>query len=173
MKMVVKNGDRTKSVTLHNKEENTFTVSIDDKEYILDIVKVERGVYSILYNGKSINMEMIEGDEIGKYKVNTFCEHLELDVVPLASLAAKSKSVSMDSEEIKAPMSGKIVRVKVQEGDKIKEGDPLVILSAMKMENEIKSSISGIVSKISVNEDELVKDGELMISIKAENNEVD
>ena len=63
-------------------------------------------------------------------------------------------------------MSGKIVKVKVEVGDKIEEGDSLVILSAMKMENEIKSSMSGVISKISIKEEELVKDGQLIVTIK-------
>lgn len=166
MKMIVKNGKREKSVSVLSKEENIFTATINDKEYILDIVKVEQGVYSILYKGQSINMEMIEGDGPGKYKVNTFCDYLELEVAPAANALIQGRSKKTGNEQIKAPMSGKIVKVKVKAGDKIEEGDSLVILSAMKMENEIKSSMSGIISKISIKEEELVKDGQLLITIK-------
>lgn len=166
MKMIVKNGKTEKSVNILSKEDNIFTATINDKEYILDIVKVEQGVYSILYNGESINMEMIEGDAPGKYKVNTFCDYLELEVAPAMSTSIQGRAKRSGNEQVKAPMSGKIVKVKVKEGDKVEEGDSLVILSAMKMENEIKSSISGVISKISINEEELVKDGQLLITIK-------
>lgn len=166
MKMIVKNGKTEKSVKIISKEDNTFTATINDKEYILDIVKVEEGVYSILYNGQSINMEMIEGDNIGQYKVNTFCNYMELEVAPELSAVMKKNSNRVGNEQVKAPMSGKIVKIKVKAGDKIEEGDSLVILSAMKMENEIKSSTSGIISKISVKEEDLVKDGQLLITIK-------
>ena len=57
-------------------------------------------------------------------------------------------------------------KIEVAVGDKVDEGDSLVILSAMKMENEIKSSISGIISKIHIKEEELVRDGQLLIAIK-------
>ncbi len=166
MKMIVKNGKTEKSVNVLSKEDNIFTATINDKEYILDIVKVEQGVYSILYNGQSINMEMIEGDGPGKYKVNTFCDYLELEVAPEVSSVIKKNSSKSGNEQIKAPMSGKIVKVKVEVGDEIDKGDSLVILSAMKMENEIKSSMSGVISKISIIEEELVKDGHLLITIK-------
>lgn len=166
MKMIVKNGKTEKSVAITNKEGNLFTATINNKEYVLDIVKVEEGAYSILYNGQSINMEMIEGDEPGKYKVNTFCNYLELEVAPAISLTTKARQGKKGNEQVKAPMSGKIVKVKVAEGDVVKEGVPLVILSAMKMENEIKSSTNGVVTKIAVNEDDLVKDGQLLITIK-------
>ena len=166
MKMIVKNGKTEKSVNILSKEDNIFTATINDKEYILDIVKVEQGVYSILYNGQSINMEMIEGDEPGKYKVNTFCDYLELEVAPAVNTSIQGRAKKSGNELIKAPMSGKIVKVKVEVGDKIEEGDSLVILSAMKMENEIKSSMSGVISKISIKEEELVKDGQLIVTIK-------
>ncbi|MGQ1947141.1 biotin/lipoyl-containing protein [Geofilum sp. OHC36d9] len=166
MKMIVKNGKKEKTVRILNKEGNLFTVAINEKEYQLDVVRVENGVYSILYNGQSINMEMIEGDTAGSYKVNTLYDYFELEIAPALNQNVSKRSSDKGGEQVKSPMSGKIVKVKIREGDRVDEGTPLVILSAMKMENEIRSTTSGIVSKIAVKEDDLVKDGQLMISIK-------
>ncbi len=50
--------------------------------------------------------------------------------------------------EITYPMAGKIIDVKVKEGDTVAEGDIVIVLEAMKMEMPIKTTISGIVKKV-------------------------
>lgn len=51
---------------------------------------------------------------------------------------------------LKAPMPGKILDVLVAEGDRVEQGQPLVILEAMKMENELKSPLDGTITSIAV-----------------------
>jgi len=166
MKMLVKSGKQEKAVKILKKEGDLFTIMVGDRTYELDIVKVEEGVYSILHQGESINMEMIGSDQPGNYKVNTLYQSYNIDVVPALNLAGNGRAKKDSHQRIKAPMSGKIVKLKVKEGDTVEEGTPLVVLSAMKMENEIRSEGAGVVSKIAVKEDDLVKDGQLMIDIK-------
>lgn len=50
--------------------------------------------------------------------------------------------------EITYPMAGKIIEVKVKEGDTVAEGDIVIVLEAMKMEMPIKTTVSGIVKKV-------------------------
>ncbi len=166
MKMLVKSGNKEKSIKVINKEGDIFTVSIGDKTYTLDVVKVEEGVYSILNNGNSINMEMIASDQPGNYKVNTLYNSFNVDVVTASTISPNGKAKKEAHQLIKSPMPGKIVKVKVKEGDLVEAGTPLVVLSAMKMENEIKSEGKGTVTKVTVKENELVKDGQLLIDIK-------
>src|SRR5690606_33188966 len=161
MKMHVKSGKKEKAVKIINKEGDLFTVSIGDKIYELDVVKVEEGVYSILRNGESINMEMIAVDNSGSYKVNTLDNSFDIDVVPAITCCKEGKSRINSHHLIKAPMPGRIVKIKAKEGDRVTEGTPLVVLSAMIMENELRSEGDGIVHKISIKEDEVVKDNQL------------
>lgn len=58
---------------------------------------------------------------------------------------------------IKSPMPGMVLKVKFKEGDKIKTGDSVMILEAMKMENEIKSPADGTIKKIFANEGSAVE----------------
>jgi len=63
-------------------------------------------------------------------------------------------------------MPGLIVDVMVKEGQEISEGTPLLVLSAMKMENIILSQGEGVVKSIEVNKDDTVEKGQLIIEME-------
>ncbi|ASB50555.1 acetyl-CoA carboxylase biotin carboxyl carrier protein subunit [Alkalitalea saponilacus] len=167
MKMMVQNGKINKTVKVIEKEGDIFKVSINNKVYELDVVKAAEGVYSILYKGRSIGMEMIESGEAGNYKVNTLHNYFELKVIPAILSSTNGNAKKLKNLLVKAPMSGKIVKLKVKKGDTVEAGTPLIVLSAMKMENEITSEIAGTVEKIDVSEESLVKEGQSLIHIKS------
>lgn len=62
-------------------------------------------------------------------------------------------------------MPGEIVAVRVKEGQQVTKGDPLVVLSAMKMETSVTSPVTGVVSKIVVAIGEHVQGGDLLIEV--------
>ena len=64
--------NRTAKISLVNRVGNKAQIIVDDNQYDIDIVMVENGVYSILYNGHSYNVELIHGEGSKKYIVNTF-----------------------------------------------------------------------------------------------------
>ncbi len=66
---------------------------------------------------------------------------------------------------VNAPMPGNIVSVKVAVGDTVNEGDVLVILEAMKMENEIMAPCAGKVVAISANQGASVNTGDVLVSL--------
>lgn len=66
---------------------------------------------------------------------------------------------------IEAPMPGKILSYKVAEGASVNEGDLLLVLEAMKMENAIDSPVSGVVQKINFKDGDSVDDGALLMVI--------
>ncbi|MCH8558794.1 MAG: biotin/lipoyl-binding protein [Balneolia bacterium] len=68
---------------------------------------------------------------------------------------------------LKAPMPGKIVSVLADEGSEVQQGDPIIILEAMKMENELKAPSSGIIKKISVSAGESVEKNVTLLEIEA------
>ena len=69
------------------------------------------------------------------------------------------------SGEIKAGLPGQILSLLVQPGDSVKEGQPIVILESMKMENEILSPKSGIIAQIPVSAGQIVKKGEIIMKL--------
>ena len=62
----------------------------------------------------------------------------------------------MATHEIQSPMTGNVVEVSVSVGDQISEGDLIIVIESMKMENEIFSEVSGMVTEVRVEEDENV-----------------
>ena len=67
---------------------------------------------------------------------------------------------------IKSPMPGKVVKVLVNEGDKVDAGQTVIILSAMKMESEFKAGKDGIVTEIAVKEGDTVDSNQLLVVIE-------
>ncbi len=70
------------------------------------------------------------------------------------------------SEEVTAPVSGKVWKILVKVGDAVQSEDELMILEAMKMENPIYSPIDGKVAAIKVAEGEQVEPNQLLIIIE-------
>ncbi len=67
---------------------------------------------------------------------------------------------------LEAPMSGRIIEVKAMQGEKVKEGESLVVLEAMKMENEIAAPRDGTVRVVYVKEKSLVKMGARLLLLE-------
>lgn len=85
---------------------------------------------------------------------------------PAPAVAAQpAVPVAAGTEVITAPMPGKVMSFKVSVGQKVKEGDIILILEAMKMENEIFCSTAGTVKEIRVNEGAAVNPGDVLVVI--------
>jgi len=67
------------------------------------------------------------------------------------------------SEEILAPMAGKIIKILVKVGDKVAEDDIILTLDAMKMENPMVAPVDGVVKEIRVKENDEVEPDDVMI----------
>lgn len=106
-----------------------------------------------------------------KYRVsvngNTYeveVEQLESGERSIGEISEVSKpQVSENTIEINSPMPGNILRIETSEGSRVKSGDTLMILEALKMENEIVAPEDGVVSKIIAQEGSAVETGELLL----------
>ncbi len=70
------------------------------------------------------------------------------------------------SEHIKAPMPGLVLEIKVKSGDQVKQGDSLIVLEAMKMENVLKAHHDGTVRVVNVEKGQAVDKGQVLIEIE-------
>lgn len=110
-----------------------------------------------------------------KYRVNVNGSLYEIEIeemqapaamsAPAAAPVAPAAAPTGDGAQIKAPMPGTILDVKVQNGQRVKKGDVLVILEAMKMENEIQAPCDGTVTGINVRKGDSVETQALICTI--------
>ena len=162
-------------VKVNNKQEHTIefenssTGSIDGKAFQWDVITVKDGSFHIIKDNKSYSVEVIKADAKeksflvsingNKYQLNVKDKFDEL-LHSLGLDAMASKKVN----EIKAPMPGLVLEVRVAEGDAVKKGDPILVLEAMKMENIIKSPTDGTVKKINVKKGVAVEKNQVLIN---------
>lgn len=84
---------------------------------------------------------------------------------PAAPAAAPASASLASGEVVKSPMPGNILKINVAPGQKVEEGDVLMILEAMKMENEIVATKSGTVAQIAVSKGAVVETGAPLVVI--------
>ncbi len=82
-----------------------------------------------------------------------------------ATPATASPAAVAAGTEIKAPLAGSVIEVLVSVGQQVEDGDPVMIIEAMKMETEIRSHVSGSVQSIVVAKGDAIKTDQLLMSI--------
>lgn len=83
---------------------------------------------------------------------------------PAAAPAAPAAGLAA-GEVMKSPMPGNILKINVTQGQKVAEGDVLLILEAMKMENEISATKAGTIAQIAVSKGQVVETGTPLVVI--------
>ncbi|WP_299214514.1 biotin/lipoyl-containing protein [uncultured Dokdonia sp.] len=141
----------------------------------LDAVKTTATGYHILYNNTSFKADVVTSDFSKKtYQVLVNNRPYEVVIADAIDILIKDMGFSVGASKLSnsliAPMPGLILDVQVTAGQKVKEGDTLVVLSAMKMENSFVSHIDGIIKAVHVTKDDAVDKGQLLVEFEEENN---
>ncbi|MFA8436395.1 MAG: biotin/lipoyl-containing protein [Marinifilaceae bacterium] len=169
MALEIKLGDRIANVELLYREKNHVKILVDSNVYDLDLNQVEKGIYSVLFKGRSYNVELIETDSPKKYSVNTFYHSYEAEIIDAETKylnARNSSNLEATQNTISSPMPGKVVKIPVGPGDEVKKGDTVIIISAMKMESEYKAMKDGIIKEVYVAEEETVSGNQPLVFIE-------
>ncbi len=162
-------------VKVNNKKEhviefaNETSGTIDGKAFDWDLIQQKEGSYHIIKNHKSYTVEVIKADVAEKtFLINVNGNKYQLNVKD--KFDELLKSLGFDDlnakkvNEIKAPMPGLVLDIRVAEGDAVKKGDAILVLEAMKMENILKSPTDGIVKKINVKKGVAVEKNQVLIN---------
>lgn len=160
---------RLANIELLNRVGNKALIAVDDRKYDLDIVEVEHGVYSILFNGHSYNVELIEGDSRKKYIVNTFAKTFNVEIIDAETKYINNRNQGQEPEganHVTSPMPGKVIKIPVAIGETVVTGQTLIVVEAMKMQSEFKSTGEKIVHEILVREGDTVTAHQLMIKLE-------
>jgi acetyl/propionyl-CoA carboxylase alpha subunit len=137
-------------VNLTEDAPSIYTVVIDDKEYKVDFEQINDTIYSIIINGRSYAVDMTENGD--NFDIIVDGDHFDVEILDeMKRLMKMRTSTTVEGRQvIEAPMPGYIWKMLKEVGDEVEEGEPLMILVAMKMENEIKSPKAGVVQEIFV-----------------------
>ena len=143
-----------------------YRLTLEDKTYTVDALTLDHGAVSLLVNGTSYPVEFEEsGDEVG---VLVRGQVSRVDVADERRLRLRAGSAGFTAEGkqvISAPMPGKVVKVLVKLGDEVKEGQGLVVMEAMKMENELRAEIAGRVKAVHVQPGQAVEKDQVLIDL--------
>jgi len=137
----------------------------------LDVVSKGKKNFHILQNNKSFNAELINADfndksYIIKVNTNTYQIKIETELDQLIQEMGYTLGASKKTNFVKAPMPGLIIDVNIKKGDQVKEGDTLLVLEAMKMENALTSPKNAKIKSVLVKIGNTVEKGKLLIELE-------
>ena len=122
--------------------------------------------YKVTLNNRVYEVEVEQGEAMLVDEYELAAPAAPAAPVPAAAAAAPSAAVSVAAgEPVKSPMPGNILRIEVAQGQQVKEGDVIMILEAMKMENEIVATKSGTIAQIAVSKGAVVETGAVLAVI--------
>ena len=154
-----------KSLELVKSDES---ILINGELFQWDVVKISQGYFHILHKNKSYRAEVVKADHVAKtfhLKINNKLQIVEVkdkfDL--LLEKMGMVNGASAKINNVKAPMPGLVIDMKVKAGDVVKAGDPLLILEAMKMENILKAAAEAIVKNVKVKKGDSVEKGQVLI----------
>ena len=143
-------------------------VTLSGQPFDWDIADLGEGRFHVLHEGRSYNAEVVSVDYAAKdivLKING--QRVELHAKDRFDLLLERLGMSNTAvakvNELKAPMPGLIVDIRVQPGQTVQKGDPLLVLEAMKMENILKAPADGTVSSLKVNLRDNVQKGQVLV----------
>ncbi len=149
--------------------ENNHSGTIDSKTFSWDKIEIKEGTFHIIKNNKSFTATVVKADFNEKTFIinvngNNYTVQLKDKFDELLKSLGMDNLAANKVNEIKAPMPGLVLDVRVNEGDTVKKGDAILVLEAMKMENIIKSPTDGVIKKINVKKGVAVEKNQVLIN---------
>ena len=151
-------------------DHHEYELTVDDLS-ALDLLSVGKDQYHIIKDQVSYNLKVKSFNLENKHVViNVNGSDFSIDIKDkydlLINKLGLSAVTSQVEKDIKAPMPGLVLEVKVKVGDTVEEGDALLILEAMKMENVIKSGGAATIKSIHIEQGNTVEKGQLLIEME-------
>lgn len=144
-----------------------------DREMLqpFDMARLTPDAFHVLKDHQPYDVQLIQSDFNRKsYRLSVngkpYSVHLSDDLDQLISTMGFEVGSASAISRIEAPMPGLILEIRAAEGDEVREGDPLLVLEAMKMENMILSPRDGAIKRIHVSKGAAVDKKDLLVEFE-------
>lgn len=150
-------------------KEEEGKVILNDKKMPYDLIQIGKDQYHLLLDNRSFRIEVLSKAKDGSLHLKVNGQ--EMNGRLSYRIEQLLKSMGMEAgkkiqKDIKAPMPGLVLDVLVSPGQEVAEGDDLIILEAMKMENALKAPQSGTIESVNVNKQDKVDKNQVLVSYK-------
>ena len=148
-------------------------VNVAGTDYAVRIVR-SGNIATVYVNEKPFAIQITrQAPDDGPIKLLVDAKEYEVEVKGATAARARPKAAARRQATgaagaVTAQMTGRIIRVDVKPGDEVKEGDILLIIEAMKMENEIAAPMSGKIKDVAVAPGGRVSEGDLLVQFEPE-----
>lgn len=165
----VVDGEEERQYAVETLEDGSYKVtSPDGSSFVVDAYEPEAGRMHLIYNGEAHDVGVRHGDD--GVVVEIKAERHVIDVLNERQKRMRVAGVGgrgAGGPELESPMAGKVVAINVSPGDAVEEGECVLIIEAMKMENDLKAHISGTIGQVAVEVGQAVEVGDLLVTIEA------
>ena len=163
-------GERVAEVQLVEKEGNQVRIAVDGQMYDVDIVIADNGVCSVIFNGQSYNMEIVRSDNGKRYKVNRGFNSYDVGIVDAQEKYLRSRRKDDGRQDDKITAAEVCTTIARQRGlsgsgDRVTDGDTLIVFEAMKMQSNLKVVGDCTVREVLVCEGDPVATGQPLIKL--------
>jgi acetyl/propionyl-CoA carboxylase alpha subunit len=168
MKIMIKSGGQEYTIGIPFSRDPGYTFFIGDENFTIEKMHAETTGLTFSLNGISYPVYVsLDKNENGfvSFEGHIF-EMQRHDFLPESESPVRFESPGSHSNEVYSPMPGKVTKLFVNEGGKVKKGDVLLIIEAMKMENSILSPADGTVGAINVALNDRVDPGKALIILE-------
>ncbi len=170
MKLDINIFDENRRVEMLSQSCNNLVIKVNDKIYNVDVKQTSSFEYSLLLAQNSYNIELAATENNPKkYFINHGIDNLTATVTDCQSRYAQTRAVFGHTDNknlIQTPMPGKVIKIFFNEGDKVKAGETVIIVEAMKMQSEYKSSDDKTVKKILVKEGDTIESNQPLVILE-------
>lgn len=167
MKYDVIVGKKTYAVGIKPIRENFYEVRVDGTLFEVDARKTGTELWTLLIGHQSHDVDVLSTNGLMHLAVDG--QAFEVDVVDELRRALRERKGRFEAEgpqQVLAPMPGKVVKVLVKPGDAVEDGQGMIIVEAMKMENLLKAQFKGVVKEVFVAEGQAVEARVALVTVE-------
>ncbi len=156
-------GQREYRVNLEEKKKNALQVWVGEESHDVTVEFIGRDELLLNIDGRIFNI--IVNSNTLSHSVFVNGRNFKIEKQSALKILREEKA-RPKKKDVRITMPGRVVQVLASEGDEVQEGQPVVVLEAMKMQNEIKSPQSGCLTSIHFHAGDYVEAGAVLFSVE-------